>query len=77
MPNKARLKSSGNSNVNIRQSDSAKIGTQNARVTSSDFDEVRAKLRQLGKGDQKLSITSPMFGRHRFVVRRTKNGRRI
>lgn len=74
MPNKARLKSTGNSNVNIRQSDSAKIGTQNARVTSSDFDEVRAKLRQLGKGKQTLALTSPLIGRRRFIVRRNRNG---
>lgn len=73
MTNKARFElPRGNSHVKIRQLESKPVSHQSMKVTTSDFDEVRLKLRQIGNGKQRIAVTTPLLGRHKIVMKRNK-----
>ena len=76
MPNKISLKTTGNSKINALQSEKKAVAVQQFRVQQSDFDAVRAKLKQIGKGRQTATLTTPLVGRNKVLLRRN-NGRRI
>lgn len=76
MANRARFTFGRNTNVKIkgRQRESKAVSHQGFKVQSSDFDEVRIKLRQLGKGKQTLQVNTPLMSNNNIVIRRPKNG---
>lgn len=73
MTNKVHFElSRGNNHVKIKQRESKPVSHQSMKVTTSDFDDVRLKLRQIGKGKQRVAVTTPLLGRHKIVMRRNK-----
>ena len=70
MANKANFKFKRGSTVRAKQHESSSVSNQSFRVKKSDFDEVRAKFRQIGKGKQTMALTSPLIGRRNVVIRR-------
>lgn len=82
MTNRARFTFGRNTNVKIkgRQRESASVSRQSFKLQSSDFDEVRVKLRQIGRGKQTLQTSLPLLSNNTLVVKKTrrpKNGRTI
>lgn len=71
MANKARFSFPKNVNVNVkgRQRESKPVKFQQVKVQHSDFDEVRAKIRQIGKGKQTLTLITPLFSDRKVVVK--------
>ena len=76
MPNKISFKTTGNSKIKVAQNEKKAVAVQQFRVQQSDFDSVRAKLKQIGKGRQTATLTTPLIGRNKILLRRN-NGRRI
>ena len=52
------------------QSQSGSNFKQQMHVRTSQFDEVRAKFRQIGRGKQTITIRQPLFAGNAVVVKR-------
>lgn len=76
MPNKISFKTTGVSKIRAAQSEKKAVAMQQFRVQQSDFDAVRVKLKQIGKGRQTATLTTPLIGKNKILLRRN-NGRRI